>query len=389
MAINHEDAKILWPATRHGQWIAPEYEKGLVSVIIPTYNRAHRIVETMDSVYSQTYRPIEVIVVDDGSTDDTPDVFAGWQSGHSGDPGFRAALLHQENRGAPTARNRGAIESRGEYLDFWDCEDLMHPEKIEKQVLASQRHKADVVVCDVAFLQDQPGDMRKEFHYGTDIERSTGRMDALEACSLGGGWNTLAPFFRRNVVRDAGPWREGLRQTQDCEFNFRACIWANAVAGLGSVLAFERAHTEPGCMSSDRSEQALSSRIEAYNTIRDNLMKCGRMDPPAQSVLYFLFAETMTLALEQDYREVALQACRAAFALIPPDRRLRRIAFRAYLPLIPRLNGRMVIGLSRMFRIANEMARSVGLRRPIQSSGHDLPLSEQGGRRQPAGVPND
>lgn len=58
----------LWPETCHGRWMSEEYEPGLVSVIIPTYNRAHFLVEAMDSVWSQTYRPIELIVVADGSS---------------------------------------------------------------------------------------------------------------------------------------------------------------------------------------------------------------------------------------------------------------------------------------------------------------------------------
>lgn len=59
------------PPTCHGRWMSPEYEPGLVSVIVPTFNRAHLIVETLDSVFAQTYRPIELLIVDDGSTDET------------------------------------------------------------------------------------------------------------------------------------------------------------------------------------------------------------------------------------------------------------------------------------------------------------------------------
>ncbi len=58
-----QKAKELWPETCHGRWMDPEYEEGLVSVIIPSYNRAHFITDAMDSVWNQTYRPIELIVV--------------------------------------------------------------------------------------------------------------------------------------------------------------------------------------------------------------------------------------------------------------------------------------------------------------------------------------
>ena len=89
----------------------------------------------MDSVYKQTYRPIEIIVVDDGSTDNTCQVINEWGSKYAEDNGFRLQYFFQENAGAPVARNLGMIESQGEFIQFLDSDDLLHP------LLAKQRQR--------------------------------------------------------------------------------------------------------------------------------------------------------------------------------------------------------------------------------------------------------
>ena len=126
------------PATRHSRWMTAECEPGLVSVIIPTYNRARLLVEAMDSVFAQTYRPIELIVVDDGSKNNTPQVLQEWAAAHARDPRFRMRIFHEENKGAPVARNLGLIESRGEFIQFLDSDDLLGKEsRTQAKTLAS------------------------------------------------------------------------------------------------------------------------------------------------------------------------------------------------------------------------------------------------------------
>lgn len=109
-------------------------KKPLVSVVVPSYNRADLIVDALESVWSQTYRPIELIVVDDGSTDDTHDRVLKWSSGHDGESEFCIHYLHQENRGGNSARNLGIRHSNGEFVAFIDSDDRWLPRKLEKQV---------------------------------------------------------------------------------------------------------------------------------------------------------------------------------------------------------------------------------------------------------------
>lgn len=103
----------------------------LVSVIIPTFNGARHIRETLESVFAQTYRPLEILVIDDGSTDSTAAEVAAFSPD--------VELISQPQGGHPAARNRGVRASRGEFLSFLDHDDLWAPEKTESQMECFRR----------------------------------------------------------------------------------------------------------------------------------------------------------------------------------------------------------------------------------------------------------
>lgn len=116
-------------------------EHPLVSVIIPTYNRAAYIVQTIDSVLTQDYPSLEVIVVDDGSTDHTLALLEA-KYGEDG----RVRVLRQPNNGVIVARNRAIEAARGEYIHFLDSDDYLLPGKIAKSVIAMQSNPQAAVV---------------------------------------------------------------------------------------------------------------------------------------------------------------------------------------------------------------------------------------------------
>ena len=97
-----------------------------VSVIIPTYNSARYLVDAVDSVLAQTFRDFEVLVIDDGSTDETESLIGGY--------GAPVRYIRQENSGVAAARNRGIAESRGRYVAFLDADDTWFPTKLERQI---------------------------------------------------------------------------------------------------------------------------------------------------------------------------------------------------------------------------------------------------------------
>jgi glycosyltransferase involved in cell wall biosynthesis len=115
---------VSWGGTGAGNgWRA---EAGLVSVVIPCYNQARFLGEAIESVLSQSYRAFEVVVVDDGSTDNTSEVVARYAGADAG-----VRLIRQENRGLAGARNRGLAEAEGEYVVFLDSDDRLLPDALQ------------------------------------------------------------------------------------------------------------------------------------------------------------------------------------------------------------------------------------------------------------------
>jgi glycosyltransferase involved in cell wall biosynthesis len=120
-----------------------------VSVIIRTYNRAYIVADAIESALNQTYRDYEVLVVDDGSTDNTPEVVRGFQN-----PKLRY-IRHERNRGVGAACNTGVAQAHGELIAFLDSDDLWKPEKLERQVACMIRHpEVDAVFSDIEVIDD-------------------------------------------------------------------------------------------------------------------------------------------------------------------------------------------------------------------------------------------
>src|SRR5690242_17488768 len=111
----------------------------LVSIVIPTYNRAAVIRRTIENIFDQTYSNIEVIVVDDGSTDDTQTTLRQFSD--------RIRVIRQANAGPAVARNRGIEIAQGEIIAFQDSDDLWKPTKLERQVTLLTKYNKSVPCC--------------------------------------------------------------------------------------------------------------------------------------------------------------------------------------------------------------------------------------------------
>lgn len=186
----------------------------LVSVVVPAYNAARFIERTLRSACGQTHRTLEVVVVDDGSSDDTAAVveaFAGR------DP--RVRLLRQANGGVSRARNAGLAECRGAYFAPLDADDLWHPTKIEKQLrcFADAPASTGVAYCYQAIVDEDDGVLRPR----PVVHAPTGHVyPQLTIANIVG--NASAPLVRRSTLDEAGGYDETFRDgCEDLDFYLR------------------------------------------------------------------------------------------------------------------------------------------------------------------------
>jgi glycosyltransferase involved in cell wall biosynthesis len=196
----------------------------LVSIIIPCYNCEKWVRQAVESCLRQTYSNIEVIVVDDGSTDGSLEVLRQFL------PHIRLETC--PNRGGNSARNRGFALSAGEFIQYLDADDYLELEKISRQVSFLEETKADVVYGDWRHRRHLPD---SSFSYLDSIQVVGLQKNILASLLSFGLINGGAVLYRRQVVNQVGGWDETLGAFQDMDF-------------LTSVaLAGAKIHYQPGC----------------------------------------------------------------------------------------------------------------------------------------------
>ena len=206
----------------------------LVSIIIPAFNRAKEIVSTLDTIVAQTYIHCEIIVVDDGSSDDTSKVVSEYISNYKGS--FELKLFREENKGLAAARNFGFSFSKGKYILFFDSDDFMLPERVEKQVKCILEQNADCSAA--AFYRQRNGEIIKteELH----IEENVSMINQiLNFYKYGKGLRPSSQcwMFTRDMFIEIGGYDERLRSNQDIDFGFRIALSGKKIAVLNEPLS--------------------------------------------------------------------------------------------------------------------------------------------------------
>lgn len=196
---------------------------GDVTIVIPVRNREHLIIRSLESVYSQTHRPLQVVVVDNGSTDGTRSAVADWVAEHAG-PGFGVTLLDEPEPGAARARNRGLDAVDTEYVIFHDSDDEMRPTLVERALQSIG--DADLVYWKAEVLGLDGRRVVKPFHTSGLLYRQIYNSIL----------STQMYMAKTSVVRCVGGWDSELMGWDDWELGVRIAMTHPKTRALPEVL---------------------------------------------------------------------------------------------------------------------------------------------------------
>lgn len=217
-------------------------QPGLTSVIIPTYNRAHLIEAALSSVRDQTCRPLQIIVVDDGSTDGTEATVGRWAGEHA-DRSLSVLYSMQENAGAPSARNHGLRLSEGEYVQFLDSDDLLLPQKIQLQREVLEADEEIMYVWSdwvIRSVGDTAGGAETTASpAGSSWQRIVGAEQVRVPGQVAHG------LFRRTACEMVGEWDVTLERYQDWNYSVRLIAQNRLLAYLPGPQYITRWHDGP------------------------------------------------------------------------------------------------------------------------------------------------
>lgn len=193
--------------------------KPLVSVLLSVYNSSQFLRQCLDSIINQTLRDIEIICVDDASSDDSLCILKEYEEKDN-----RVIVVSQEHGGAGKARNTALELASGEYLPILDSDDFFEPDMLEKAYLSANEHDADIVVFRADFFDQRRNDFSPcDFSIIPSLlpQKDTFSADDIpeRIFNIGCGW-AWDKLFRRQFVEDCGARFQEIRTTNDMFFFF-------------------------------------------------------------------------------------------------------------------------------------------------------------------------
>ncbi len=238
----------------------------LVSIIVPTYNRSHLIIETLLSVRNQIFDAWECIIVDDGSTDDTITVVTDFIKG---DNRFRLLVRPDDRKkGASTCRNIGLENSKGRFIQFLDSDDIISPDKIDEQL------KVLTVQSELSFAFCKWGrfshtldniDLYDSLFVYQDFHNP---IKLLNALIVSKGYLPIHSFlFPKQLVDKAGFWDENIGLNDDGEFFSRIVVTFDKAVFVSKGSALYRVSESQANLSSFENEEKVQSAIVSWETI--------------------------------------------------------------------------------------------------------------------------
>ncbi len=292
-------------------WMPSEFISGLVSVVIPTYNRADFLLETLNSVVKQSYRPIEIVLVDDGSTDNTRAIVEQFTDQHKDDKTLSIQCHWLKHSGASFARNYALKSSQGEFIQFLDSDDYLHPHKFLKQVANIKANRADFVWSPTIAFKGTPNWSSSPM-VGEALIGNSGHKFIKQFIQKG-RWCTLSGLFHREACIKTGPWQT-LKIFQDWEYHIRMLEWDPKVHFVAGNLSAANHHDQGRIGDKWKNGSGLEGALEAIQLVEAHTQPDFYQDNQWHALITGRYLEVANHAELTGYPKIAQRARKIIFA---------------------------------------------------------------------------
>ncbi|MCA9140246.1 MAG: glycosyltransferase family 2 protein [Planctomycetales bacterium] len=346
---------------------ATNFVEGLVSTIIPVFNRPEMLVKAVTSVLEQTYRPIEVIIADDGSTDTTAEVAKQLVARHKG----IVFYVRHENAGPGPARELGRKQARGEFLQYLDSDDRLLPNKFTDQVRVLRSHPECGIAYGITRLVTADGRIL------ADPFKWTGRQigSLFPGLLVDRWWCTHTPLYRRQLTDVIGPWCD-MRWSQDWEYDSRIGALKTQLVTCGSYVSEHVHHdgerqTSSAAWSTD--PVRLRNRLRLMEVLWDGATHAGidESAPERQHFARWCFSIGRNCATQSLTQEAERCFQLAELAAGPNGPGRKGVAF--YRTLVRTLGGRLASQLENLAKLVGRRPGASTMEQSFASSMNSTP----------------
>ena len=286
----------------------------LVSVLMPCYNAAPWLAQSIRSVLEQAWQNLELVLVDDGSRDESWAIAQRFQD-------RRLRLLRQENQGASAARNHAFRVCQGELIVFLDSDDLLAPDKLERQITGYRDHGANRIYSgEWGRFQHNPQAARFDHPRDRQLWRDEHPIPWLVDCwQLNGMMHPGAWLTPRPLLEQAGPWDEALGLLDDLEFFTRVLSIAEGIHFVAGARSYYRSgHSS---LSGTRSRRGIDSGVRAVTQSVSTLLALEN-SPRTRRAAAALYSHFLHWAYPRErdlLRQLEAQITSLGEQPLPPD----------------------------------------------------------------------
>jgi len=256
----------------------------LVSIIIPCYNSEKYIADALHSCFTQTYKNIEIIIVDDGSTDNTKKVLKQFVKKYS-----NIKVLTQTNQGAPAARNLAFKHTKGDYVQYLDADDILHERKIETQIDRLRDEKdSTLIFCRSKIFTN---DINQSIDYDSPIAKDYGNPKQF-LIDLWCNTNSIYPhawLTPRPLIEQSEGWDETILKNQDGIFFAKLIASASQILFEEQAWVYYRVENE-NSISRKKSHKYEKSRLESYKHY-ENIFADDLENPAVKRALAIFYSD--------------------------------------------------------------------------------------------------